>query len=252
MTGKKKRRSLYYLFTLLLVGLLGILIYQLELLPGQQFVLHREFGIRIPEGYLIHGIDVSHHQGKISWKHVRDMNVDGIKIGFAIIKATEGENWTDRQFKRNWTETRKHSIPRGAYHFFIPGRSGISQANRFIRTVKLLPGDLPPVLDIEESYGASENTVRTGVSQWLARVESYYKIKPIIYTNPSFYRKFLKGHFDEYPLWIAHYRLKTKPRIEPWLMWQHSETGKVNGINTKVDFNVFSGDSIAFRNLLIQ
>ncbi|WP_121199437.1 GH25 family lysozyme [Mucilaginibacter gracilis] len=30
-------------------------------------------------------------------------------------------------------------------------------------------------------------------------------VKLIIYSGLSFYRDYLKGFYDEYPLWIAHY-----------------------------------------------
>ena len=77
-------------------------------------------------------------------------------------------------------------------------------------------------------------------------------MKPIIYTNAHFYERNLAGRFDEYPLWVAHYLVKDKPRINrKWHFWQHSETGRVNGINARVDFNVFNGDSTDFRELLL-
>ncbi len=37
-----------------------------------------------------------------------------------------------------------------------------------------------------------------------------------------------------------------------WLFWQHNEEGRVNGILSKVDFNVFYGDSADFKKLLIE
>lgn len=83
-------------------------------------------------------------------------------------------------------------------------------------------------------------------------VEEHYGVKPIIYTNVDFYTRILKDDFDEYPLWIAHYLEKHRPRIyRDWSFWQHSETGKVNGIKGNVDFNVFNGDSADFRKLLV-
>jgi lysozyme len=52
---------------------------------------------------------------------------------------------------------------------------------------------------------------------------------------------------------VAHYVNKGKPRIfRDWHFWQYSETGRVNGILSKVDFNVFNGDSVEFRELLIN
>ncbi len=76
---------------------------------------------------------------------------------------------------------------------------------------------------------------------------------PIIYTNVDFYKNYLKDDFDGYPLWVAHYLQKERPSIyREWAFWQHSEAGRVNGIVTRVDFDVFNGDSADFRKLLIN
>jgi lysozyme len=119
--------------------------------------------------------------------------------------------------------------------------------------VKLKKGDLPPVLDIEETYGASITDIQQKIKDWIEKVEKQYKVKPIIYTNINFYNNYLRGSFDQYPFWIAHYLQPGKPRIDrKWTFWQHSENGHINGIKTTVDFNVFSGDSAEFKNLLIK
>ena len=61
-----------------------------------------------------------------------------------------------------------------------------------------------------------------------------------------------KRYFDDYPLWVAHYLQPHQPRISrDWAFWQHSEQGHVNGIFSKVDFDVFNGDSTAFKALLV-
>jgi lysozyme len=53
-------------------------------------------------------------------------------------------------------------------------------------------------------------------------------------------------------LWAAHYYQYDVPRIDRnWDFWQHSEEGRVNGILSKVDFNVFNGDSLQFRSILM-
>src|SRR4028119_106148 len=59
------------------------------------FVTYREFGIPMPTHYGIHGIDVSRYQQRISWPAVKAMNVHGIRLDFAFIKATEGTNRVD-------------------------------------------------------------------------------------------------------------------------------------------------------------
>ena len=90
------------------------------------------------------------------------------------------------------------------------------------------------------------------VKAWLKAVEAHYGVRPIIYTHVQFYNHYLRGHFEDYPLWIAHYLQPRAPRIgRSWHFWQHSERGKVNGISSRVDFNVFRGDTLTFKSLLI-
>ena len=109
------------------------------------------------------------------------------------------------------------------------------------------------MLDVEQIRGTTVANLQLRVADWINAVEKYYKVKPIIYTNADFYENYLAGKFDDYPLWVAHYLVKDKPRIKRnWIFWQHNEAGRVNGIKAFVDFNVFNGDSTDFNNLLIK
>ncbi|RYY56013.1 MAG: glycoside hydrolase family 25 protein [Chitinophagaceae bacterium] len=217
-----------------------------------KFTRYPEFGINIPNEYSIHGIDVSRYQNIIAWEEVAKMRASQVRLGFAFIKATEGIGNMDPQFQRNWKKTRQNDLVRGAYHFFIASRDGKMQAQNFIRRVDLETGDFPPVLDVEQRNGVSKAVLRKEVKAWLAAVEEYYQVKPIIYTNVDFYNQNLGEEFDEYPLWVAHYYQQERPRIgRHWSFWQHSDKGNVNGITSKVDFNVFRGDSADFRDLLM-
>lgn len=219
----------------------------------QGFEHYANFGIDIPKGYEIHGIDVSKYQGNIKWKDVSKMRVRDVHVSFAFIKATEGLGNTDRQFRRNWKSAQESGVSRGAYHFFLPTKSGKIQAQHFISTVKLQSGDLPPVLDIEHLYGVRPEVMRREVKIWLQMVEQAYGVTPILYTYVNFYENYLGKEFNQYPLWVAHYMQPQRPRIDrEWLFWQHNETGLVNGIRTRVDFNVFNGDSVEFSRLLIN
>ncbi|HUR10567.1 MAG TPA: glycoside hydrolase family 25 protein [Flavitalea sp.] len=232
--------------------MIGISGYEWWLLRKARFVKYAAFGIEIPLNYSIHGIDVSRYQETIDWDGVKGMDVSDVRIGFVFIKATEGNSNVDPFFRRNWRRAKDAGLIRGAYHFFLSTKSGKVQAENFISKVQLLPGDLPPVLDVEHTYGVDGLKLRQRVLEWLATVEMHYGIKPILYTNVDFYKQYLKDQFDEYPLWVAHYLQKEKPRIyRDWHFWQYSEMGRVNGIYTRVDFNVFKGDSLEFRKLLI-
>ena len=218
-----------------------------------KFVRYPEFGIAMPVEYPIHGIDVSRYQQAISWDAVKAMQVKNIKLGFAFIKATEGIGNTDPQFRRNWKKSKDVGIIRGAYHFFLTTKSARMQAENFIKVVDLKPGDLPPVLDVEQTNGISKELIKKEIKTWLDIVENNYHVKPIIYTYIDFYKQNLGDGFDDYPLWVAHYYQPRQPRIQrDWVFWQHNDNGRVNGILSPVDFNVYSGDSISFQQLLIK
>ena len=213
------------------------------------------FGIIIPKGYTVHGIDVSKHQGKIDWERVSQMKKDGIRISFTFIKATEGITRQDNKFETNWKQAGRNDILRGAYHFYYPSRDADKQADNFIRMVKLSKGDLPPVVDIEYSNGRSAKTICEGLKAFCNRLEHEYSVKPIIYTNINFFNTYLKDSFDDYPLWIAGYYEHERFYNEfntRWIIWQHSEQGKVDGIAGKVDFNVFRGSIENFRSMCLQ
>lgn len=260
MAKRKKKKTArsgpwkVFLYTLIIgnVFLLGYFGYVWMKERYAAGIRYKAFGIPIPGSYSIHGIDVSKYQDFIDWESVQEMEVEQIKIGFAFMKATEGVGNKDALFKRNWKKAKEAGITRGAYHFFISSKSGRMQAENFIKTVKLESGDLPPVLDIEQTNGMPPAKIRERALEFLKIVENYYRVTPVIYTNVDFYKQYLKEDFDRYPLWVAHYLRKEGPRIQrDWHFWQHSETGSVNGIGSKVDFNVFSGDSAAFRKLLV-
>ena len=253
----KKRFSpwkiLVFIFSVSLIIMLAVILYQWIAERRSSFAEYPEFGIPLPLNYSVHGIDVSKYQDVINWQAVKEMRVKDVRIQFVFVKATEGLGNEDAMFGRNWKKIREAGLVRGAYHFFLPTKSGKAQAENFINSVTLLPGDLPPVLDVEHTYGVQPDKLRQRVKEWLETVQAYYGTPPIIYTNVDFYQRYLKDDFDGYMLWAAHYFAPAQPRIyRNWNFWQHNERGRVNGIYTLVDFDVFNGDSLEFSKLLIN
>ena len=214
------------------------------------------FGIRLPARFAVHGIDVSRYQGEVDWSDMENFT-DGkntVKITFAFIKATEGRSVRDPLFESNWDKIAATNIIRGAYHFYVPSRSAVEQADNFISTVTLAPGDLPPALDLEKSPGKQTRaTLRANVKVWLEKVEAHYGVKPIIYTYLDFYEKYLAGdeELESYPVWIARYKHK-HDFGKPWIFWQHSEKGRIPGITPTVDFNVFNGTLDELKSFCIK
>lgn len=188
------------------------------------------------------GIDISEYQGKILWDSVRLINEE-FPIDFIFVRATMGANAQDRRFQKNWEAVKDINKLRGAYHYFRPNENSIKQAANFIRTVKLGPGDLPPVLDIEERPRVQPmDSLKVGLKRWLDKVEAHYKVKPIIYSGDSYFTDFLEKEFKEYKLWIANYNFWVENPKAHWDIWQFSEKGSVKGIRGYVDLNMYKSD----------
>ena len=195
-----------------------------------------------PEGYDIRGIDISHYQERINWEKLRNASLGNAPIRFVFIKATEGEKLMDDNFNENFFLSRQNDFIRGAYHFFVPGIDARRQAEFYLHQVHLEPGDLPPVLDVEKNGSLSPQQLQRDVKTWLDIVGQKYGVKPILYTGYKFRMQYLNTpEFADYPFWIAHYYVDKLEYKGNWAFWQHTDCGKVAGINGFVDCNIFNG-----------
>ena len=205
--------------------------------------------IYIPEGSVF-GLDISRHQGEIDWDKLSNYQFEYHKIDFVFIKATESDNWSDKNFFRNWKEAKNHNIVRGAYHFFDPNESAEKQMNNFFNKVNLEKGDLPPMLDVEQESRISTSEYRSKVLKCLKLLEHHYKLKPLLYVNKNFYDSYFSTDgFNNYPLWISSL-VNTEPIQREWVIWQFSHTGIIPGIGEYVDVNVFNGSKEDFKILI--
>ena len=199
------------------------------------------YGVCIPHGYKVHGIDISHYQGNVNWKMLEQTRQGQFPIQFIFMKATEGGDYPDKRFVANFDSAKVHGFIRGAYHFYNPKTDPNKQADFFINSVKLEPGDLPPVLDIEKK-SKDIGKLQADLKLWLRRIESHYGVKPIIYASYKFKTKYLNDSiFNSYPYWIAHYYVDSVQYKGDWKFWQHTDVGTLPGIEEQVDLNIFNG-----------
>ena len=208
---------------------------------------------KYPEGYEIHGIDISHYQGQIDWDELRNGMISGCPLRFVIIKSTEGDKRIDENFYDNFQAAREYGFIRGAYHFWNNKSTPRDQAYFFLSKVHLENGDLPPVLDIEHKPAErSVEDFQRDVLTWLHIVEDRYHVKPIIYTYYKFKQNYLSAPvFDDYPYWIAHYYVDKVEYKGPWKFWQHTDAGRLPGIRGYVDFNIYNGSFYDLKKLTI-
>lgn len=206
-----------------------------------------------PEGYEIHGIDISHYQGKIDWEQLKNAMIKGCPVRFVIIKSTEGSSQLDENFRENFNQVRDFGFIRGVYHFWSNKSTAREQAYYFRDQVHLTDGDLPPVLDIEHKPAdKSVEDFQRDVLTWLHIVEDKYHVKPIIYTYYKFKEQYLSAPvFEDYPYWIAHYYVDKVQYKGKWKFWQHTDVGKLPGIKGYVDFNIYNGSYYELKQLCI-
>ncbi|WP_027377745.1 glycoside hydrolase family 25 protein [Kaistella palustris] len=201
------------------------------------------------------GMDVSHYQRKedIEWDSLTIAN-RSIPIKFVVLRATMGNRSADKHFAEFWKLSKKNSLIRGAYHFYRADEDPVMQANNFLANVKLESGDLPPILDIEKiPRRKSTRKLLDDLKIWCRIVEETYGKKPIIYTYYHYYKDFLRGEFEGYPIWLANYNNVPQPSPDDdWDIWQFTENGIVYGINTKVDLNVYNGSLWSLKRMTLD
>jgi lysozyme len=206
----------------------------------------------IPDNKAIYGIDISHHQGIISWYEVKDW--EGNEIKFVYIKATEGATNIDTMYSRNMAEARKFQFLVGSYHYFRTTSSPQEQFDNFKKVVQKDSQDLIPLVDVEEKKNWDDKVFHKNLAQFLNLVENYFGKKPLIYSVNSFYNFNLAGKYNGYNILIGRYG-KNSPNMKDkrdWSIWQFSETGRVKGIPKPVDIDVlnerFNLDSLLLNN----
>ena len=209
------------------------------------------FGKVKPKHHAVHGVDVSRWQGNIDWATLRSQGAN-----FAYIKATDGGDHLDPMFHTNWKRAKEAGVKRGAYHFFYWCRVASEQADWFIRNVPSDPDALPPVIDVEYNgesscrFRLSPEKAREKMQVFMDRLERHYGKRPVIYTAPDFYKDNLRGQFLDYPFWlrsVAAHPSKIYPDRK-WVFWQYSGSGLSQGVNGKIDLNVFYGSVSDWQN----
>jgi lysozyme len=207
------------------------------------------------------GVDVSNNQESVDFKKIKAAGHT-----FAIHKASDGLGTPDRPFQHRWKEMRAAGLVRGAYHFARPqkGRDPKAEVHEFLRLVDqaggFKDGDLRPVLDIE-AFGAAGRLTASQTVEWVHGFveEMRHKIgrRPVIYTG-VFWRETMRNPPDNFGchLWLSAFVSNPKqfiPRAwtgEGMSMWQHTETGRVDGVRGPVDLNRILGGEETLRKRL--
>lgn len=192
------------------------------------------------ENKRLSGIDVSHWEGRIDFRRVKEA---GIRLVY--IKATQGESEIDPDFERNYREAERENMRIGFYHYVTARDLSEAEAEAvfFWDRIKGKKQQARPVMDFEEFGDLSHKEVREISLRFLRELEERAGVKPVLYSDANNARTvFDDDRFREYPLWIAQYGVASPDMENPWRRWsgwQYTDAGRVDGIAGDVDRDFF-------------
>ena len=199
---------------------------------------------------MLKGIDISHHQ--------KGIDLGAIDTDFVIIKATEGNGYTDEMCDTFYQKAKSLGKKLGVYHFARPdlGNTAEAEADWFIKETLGYHKEAMLILDWE----SGDLTNVSWAKAWLDRVYEKTGVKPIIYMSAS-----VMSSADwssvvnaDYGIWVANYGSNNGTAQESvfdryplkywsfYALWQYTSVGRLNGYNGNLDLNYFSGDSSAW------
>lgn len=199
-----------------------------------------------PARYPIHGVDVSHHQGVVTWGRLKRQGV-----AFAYVKASEGSEDRDPLYHAAAVQAREAGLKVGAYHFFSLCRPGADQASNFLAAMDASSTDLPPAVDVEyrgncRSRRPREAMVRE-LGAFLDAVERGSGHRPILYLTPDAFHDLVAGtSLEQAPLWMQAAGGPPAKGAHV-LIRQYAAQGRLDGVDGPVDLDAFIGSRTAFE-----
>lgn len=196
------------------------------------------------------GIDVSEFQGKIDWEKVKN---DGIE--FAILRCGYGmdfSNQDDVEYERNANECERLGIPYGVYLMSYANtvEKARSEAKHVLRLIEGRKISLGVWYDIEDNgtSGAINKETLTNIINTFCNTIKNAGHRVGVYASLNWLEnKIEKTIKDNYDIWVAQYYSKCEYEGK-YIMWQHTSSGKVNGISTNVDMNILYKDLPVINN----
>lgn len=187
------------------------------------------------------GIDVSHWQGNIDFKKVKNAGVE-----FAFIRVgtenSEGELYLDKKFENNIKGFNKEKIPVGIYYYSYADsvEKAKKEAKWVVKQIKKYKIDLPVVFDWENwsnyrEFNLSFYSLTKVANAFLKEVEKA-GYEGMLYSSKYYLENI--WHKTKYKTWLAHYTAKTNYEGD-YYIWQLCSNGKVEGIpDNTVDLNI--------------
>jgi lysozyme len=184
-------------------------------------------------------IDVSHHNGNIDFKAVKNSGIVAV-----IHKATQGLHHVDDMYAHNKAAANAQGLLVGAYHFGTEG-DGAAQADYFL---SIAGKDVLHVLDFEYNEAEPHNTMAFNQAKtFIRRIKEVTGKYPVLYGGVLIRMVLgvkMDSDFAACKLWLAQYGPKTTIPVawKNYTLWQYTDQGHIAGIQTTVDRSRFAGN----------
>ena len=204
---------------------------------------------------ITYGIDVSVYQGTIDWKKVAESGVDFAMIRVGYRTMADGVIKADTNAKYNMQEAAKHGIKVGVYFFStaVSEAEAVEEANWVANFIAKYQITYPVAYDCEgynksssRQYSMS-NAQRTDVAVAFMEKIIEHGYSPMFYGAKSEMEDNVKWEMNRissiYSVWVAQYPSEYTTTTEcsyagPYVMWQYTNKGSVQGIQGSVDMNI--------------
>lgn len=198
------------------------------------------------------GIDVSHWEGDINFREVKDAG-----IRFVYIKSSEGDSLIDPDFERNYREARKARLKIGFYHYVTARTTEEAkrEARHFAEVIRGKKYHGRPVMDFESFGNLTRERINEISLAFLQELREATGKNVAIYSDASNAENTFDARLSVYPLWIAQYGV-SHPDMQNhwrrWSGWQYTDSGRVNGIHGTVDRDYFTEDMLVSRSAVMD
>lgn len=194
----------------------------------------------------IKGIDVSTYQGDIDWEKVAASGVKFVFIRLGYRGYESGLLVKDDRFEDNIRGALQNGIAVGVYFVTqaISVEEAVEEAQFVMENIRPYNVTWPIVLDIEDAASATARTAelsqqaRTDHAIAFCEIVKESGYTPMLYCNIRwFIEKLDITRITDYDKWFAQYFRKP---FFPYAfqVWQYSSTGRIDGIEGNVDYNI--------------
>lgn len=191
------------------------------------------------------GIDVSKWNREIDWDRVKQAGVEFAIIRLGYRGATTGSLVEDPYFEKNMKGAASAGIPVGVYFFTqaLDPVEAVEEASMVITLCRNYKLDYPVFIDTEGLGGNGradglDIEARTNVCAAFCKTIEGAGYRAGVYSSRNWYNGMLDvSVLNDYIIWLAEYR--DTPLYQGYYhMWQYTSSGKVDGIEGNVDFNL--------------